>query len=102
MFLSRYVIILTTEQLSGSKFHAVHDPVEQLAKGQITALPPQAAELAASPFPEALARLLLSLLGLWTAQGFFDVPVEQALNQIFVNIKPTTVREMLLLGEDSK
>ena len=46
--------------------------------------------------------MLLSVLGLWAAEGYFNVPVEQSLNQTFPNIKPVTVRDMLLRGQGSK
>ena len=86
----------------GSPFEVTYDPIEKLVKGEITELPPHAKELAASPFPETIARMLLSILGLWAATGYFNVPVEQSLNQKFPDIKPVTVREMLRLGQGSK
>ena len=86
----------------GSPFEVTYDPIEKLVKGEITELPPHAKELAASPFPETIARMLLSILGLWAATGYFNVPVEQSLNQKFPDIKPVTVREMLRLGQGFK
>ncbi|EED13624.1 conserved hypothetical protein [Talaromyces stipitatus ATCC 10500] len=91
--------IKAAEDITGSRFRVTYDPVEKLAKGEFTELPPHAKELAASPFPEEIARALLSILGLWAAEGYFNIPVEQSLNQKFPNIKPMTVREMLLLGQ---
>lgn len=76
--------------------------MERLQEGEFTELPPHAKEIAASPFPEALARSLLSILGLWTVEGYFNIPVEGSLNQKFPNIKPMTVRDMLLQGQGLK
>lgn len=94
--------VKVAEEVTGSTFEVTYDPIEKLAKGEITELPPHAKELAASPFPETIARMLLSVLGLWAATGYFNVPVEQSLNQKFPDIKPVTVREMLRLGQGSK
>lgn len=86
----------------GCPFEVTYDPVEKLAKGEVTELPPHSKEIAASPFPEAIARTLLSALGLWSAEGYFNVPVEQSLNRKFPNINPVTVSTMLLCGQDTK
>lgn len=67
-----------------------------LEQGKVTELPSHEKELALSPFPEPLARQLLGILGSWVVQGKFDVPIEQSLNNVFLDIKPMTVRDMLL------
>jgi hypothetical protein len=86
----------------GFPFQVTYDPVQKLAKREVTELPPHSKELATSLFPEAIARTFLSALGLWSAGGYFDVPVEQSLNRTFPNIKPMTVRTMLLRGQGTK
>lgn len=74
----------------------VYDSGDKLATGEITELPSHKKEFAASPFPEAFARQLLALLGHWVVQGQFDIPVDASLNQMFSDIKPLTVRDVLL------
>lgn len=78
-----------------------YDPIEKLARGEVTELPSHKEELASSPFPEHLARQLLALLGSWVVRGQFDIPAEKALNKSFPDIKPLGVREMLLIRQTS-
>lgn len=86
---------------SGSEFEVSYDPIEKLAKGEVTELPSHKEELAKSPFPEPLARQLLAVLGYWVVGGQFDIPVDKALNKSFPSIKPMGVRDMLLAKQSS-
>jgi hypothetical protein len=83
----------------GIPFEVQYDPIEKLEKGEVTELPSHKEELANSPFPEPLARQILALLGRWTIEGQFDVLVEASLNRMFPNIKPLTVRDVLLFRQ---
>ncbi|KAL7929958.1 hypothetical protein V8C35DRAFT_330853 [Trichoderma chlorosporum] len=93
-------IKLATE-ITGSEFEVSYDPIEKLAKGEVTELPSHKAELAMSPFPEPLARQLLAILGCWTVGGQFDIPTDKALNKSIPSVKPMTVRDVLLARQSS-
>ncbi|RSL69377.1 hypothetical protein CEP53_002246 [Fusarium sp. AF-6] len=86
------------EEVAGSSFDVTYDPLEKLQKGETTELPAQKAELALSPFPEALTRQLLALLGIWSVTGQFDIPHDGSLNAKYPDIKPVTIREALQSG----
>lgn len=83
--------------VSGAQFEVSYDPIEKLARGEVTELPSHKEELANSPFPAPFARQILALLGSWVVGGQFDIPIEKALNKSFPDIKPMRVREMLLM-----
>lgn len=83
----------------GSSFDVTYDPLEKLQRGETTELPAQKAELALSPFPEALTRQLLALLGIWSVTGQFDIPHDGSLNAKYPDIKPVTIREALQNGQ---
>ncbi|KAM0255928.1 hypothetical protein ACHAQJ_005329 [Trichoderma viride] len=93
--------IKVAEEVTGSQFEVLYDPIEKLARGEVTELPSHKKELANSPFPEALARQLLALLGSWVVGRQFDIPVDKALNKKFPSIKPMAVRDMLLARQRS-
>lgn len=78
-----------------------YDPIEKLLEGEVTELPSHKEEMANSPFPEALARQLLALLGGWVVGGQFDIPVDKALGESFPSIKPMGIRDMLLARQSS-
>lgn len=90
-------LLSLTSFISGTQFEVSYDPIEKLARGEVTELPSHKAELANSPFPEPFARQILALLGSWVVGGQFDIPVEKALNKSFPDIKPIGVQEMLLV-----
>lgn len=90
-----------TSFMSGTQFEVSYDPVEKLARGEVTELPSHAEEMANSPFPAPIARQLLALLGSWVVGGQFDIPVDKALNKIFPDIKPMGVRELLSVRQNS-
>ncbi|KAL7919855.1 hypothetical protein ACQKWADRAFT_329347 [Trichoderma austrokoningii] len=93
--------IKVAEEVTGAQFEVSYDPLEKLARGEVTELPSHKEELVSSPFPEPLARQLLALLGSWVVGGQFDIPAEKALNKIFPYIKLMGVREMFLLRQTS-
>lgn len=85
-----------TCELLGTPFEVVYDSAEKLANFQVTELPSHKYEHAASKMPKAVARQLLALLGHWTTEGQFDIPIEKSLNRRFLDIKPLTIRDVLL------
>ncbi|UKZ78246.1 hypothetical protein TrVFT333_005982 [Trichoderma virens FT-333] len=93
--------IKVASEVTGSAFEVSYDPIEKLAKGEVTELPSHKDELAKSPFPEPLARQLLAILGCWVVGGQFDIPVGKALNKRFPSIRPMSVRDMLLARQDA-
>ncbi|RFU78096.1 nmra-like family [Trichoderma arundinaceum] len=93
--------IKVASEVTGSVFEVTYDPAEKLAKGEVTELPSHKEELANSPFPEALARQILALLGSWVVGGQFDIPVDKALNKRFPLIKPMGIRDVLLARQNS-
>ncbi|KAM0457110.1 hypothetical protein ACHAPV_006749 [Trichoderma viride] len=93
--------IKVAEEVTGTQFEVSYDPVEKLARGEITELPSHKEELANSPFPAPIARQLLALLGSWVVGGQFNIPVEKALNKSFRDIKPMGVRQMLSVRQNS-
>ncbi|KAI8662311.1 NAD(P)-bd-dom domain-containing protein [Fusarium sp. Ph1] len=90
--------VMVAEEVIGSSFDVTYDPLEKLQRGKTTELPAQKAELALSPFPEALTRQLLALLGIWSVTGQFDIPHDGSLNTRYPGIKPVTIREALQDG----
>ncbi|KAL6362330.1 hypothetical protein LRP88_03608 [Fusarium phalaenopsidis] len=90
--------VMVAEEVIGSSFDVTYDPLEKLQRGETTELPAQKAELALSPFPEALTRQLLALLGIWSVTGQFDIPHDGSLNTRYPGIKPVTIREALQDG----
>ncbi|KAM6519222.1 hypothetical protein FALCPG4_012869 [Fusarium falciforme] len=92
--------VKVAEEVTGSSFDVTYDPLEKLQRGETTELPAQKAELALSPFPEALTRQLLALLGIWSVTGQFDIPHDGSLNTRYPGIKPVTIREALQNGRE--
>ncbi|KAJ4183800.1 hypothetical protein NW767_013458 [Fusarium falciforme] len=92
--------VKVAEEVTGSSFDVTYDPLEKLQRGETTDLPAQKAELALSPFPEALTRQLLALLGIWSVTGQFDIPHDGSLNTRYPGIKPVTIREALQNGRE--
>lgn len=75
-----------------------YDSVESLQRGAVSELPSHKAELVASPFPEAIAKQLLAILGIWAVNGQFDIQHNKSLNAKYPDIKPMAVRDALLIG----
>ncbi|WKT38251.1 hypothetical protein QSH57_000069 [Fusarium oxysporum f. sp. vasinfectum] len=86
------------EEVSGQPFEVTYDSVESLQRGAVSELPSHKAELVASPFPEAIAKQLLAILGIWAVNGQFDIQHNRSLNAKYPDIKPMAVRDALLIG----
>jgi hypothetical protein len=78
---------------AGSKFNIAYDSIEKLRSGEITELPAHAS--AYSFIPKSLLYAIQSKFGLYVAYGMFDFPEEGSLNQLFPEIKTTTVEEII-------
>ena len=48
--------------------------------------------------PKEMLQMILSTFGLWTAKGAFDFKADKTLNEIFPDIKATTVETLLNLA----
>lgn len=69
------------------------DPVEKLARGEITELPTHPHLY--PYFPKPLLVGLLAKFGLWAVNGIMFVPHEGSLNEKFPEIKPKSVEEVV-------
>ena len=78
---------------AGSKFNVTYDSIAKLQSGEITELPSHAS--AYSFIPKSLLYTIQSKFGLYVAYGMFDFPEEGSLNQLFPEIKTTTVEEII-------
>ncbi|RBR16167.1 hypothetical protein FVER53590_13505 [Fusarium verticillioides] len=76
----------------GSKFDVAYDPAEKLEKGEVTELPfnKNAADL-----PQKVLEGLMSLWGLYVLEGKYDLPTDKALNNVFPDIQPLKVEDVL-------
>ncbi|KAH7217720.1 hypothetical protein DER44DRAFT_804117 [Fusarium oxysporum] len=86
------------EEVSGQPFEVTYDSVESLQRGAVSELPSHKAGFVASPFPEAIAKQLLAILGIWAVNGQFDIQHNKSLNAKCPDIKPMAVRDALLIG----
>ncbi|OCK78685.1 NAD(P)-binding protein [Lepidopterella palustris CBS 459.81] len=84
------------EEVKGTKFTVTYDPLETLAAGTATELP--AHRLVYAVFPKEQLMRIQSLFGLWVIQRSFDLPEDQAVNKVFPDIKPRTVKDVLREG----
>ncbi|KAK7428140.1 hypothetical protein QQZ08_005379 [Neonectria magnoliae] len=81
------------EEARGSKFEVQYDSEEQLSRFQITELPNHKAVYPF--FPKEHLQFLYAALGTLMAKGYFDLPIEKAINRRFPEVKLLTVSEML-------
>ena len=78
---------------TGSEFHKTYDSVEKLRRGEITELPSH--KSAYSFVPKSVLQAIQSKFGLYVAYGMFDFPEKGSLNQLFPDIKTTTVEQVI-------
>lgn len=82
------------EEAKGTKFTVVHDSLEKLRAGQITELP---SHPSLYPFfPKETLQGFFAAFGIMFEQGEFDLRPSHSLNDDFPEIKPKTVRELVL------
>lgn len=82
------------DDLTGTPFKIVHDSIEDLKKGRVTILPAvdKYLHLMSVPNKEVLSEFL-GTFGQLFADGTFNIKEEGALNEIFPEIKPLTIKE---------
>ncbi|KAJ0151603.1 Uncharacterized protein HZ326_5974 [Fusarium oxysporum f. sp. albedinis] len=88
-------MVKIAEEATGDKFNVVYDSVETLEKGELSELPGHEAMFANIPAPKAVMKKVMSAYGLWAESGGFNLDESGALNNVFPEIKPITVREFL-------
>lgn len=86
-------LVAVAEEVKGVKFEVAYDSVEDLTASRITELPGHAASY--DKFPKERLQWFLAIFELWMATGRARVPREGSLNEMFPDIKPLTVREMM-------
>lgn len=82
------------DDVTGTPFKIVHDSIEDLKKGRVTILPAvdKYLHLMSVPNKEVLSEFL-GTFGQLFADGTFNIKEEGALNEIFPEIKPLTIKE---------
>ncbi|KAB8234146.1 NAD(P)-binding protein [Aspergillus alliaceus] len=84
------------QNAKGTKFNVSYDSIEKLRSGKVTELP---AHLPVYQFfPKNMLQGFFSTFGLWFIAGLFDLKPAKTLNQIFPEIKPRTVRDVVEAG----
>ncbi|KAL6832780.1 hypothetical protein V8C40DRAFT_145132 [Trichoderma camerunense] len=81
------------EEATGSKFKVTYDSLEKLEKGEASELPSNAAEY--QHLPKHILQMYFSKFGQYIIAGLFDTPVEKSLNNVFPEVKTTTVEEVV-------
>ncbi len=82
------------EEAKGTKFTVVHDSLEKLRTGQITELP---SHPSLYPFfPKQMLQGFFAAFGIMAEQGELDLHPAHSLNDEFPDIKPRTVKELVL------
>lgn len=82
------------EETKGTKFTVVNDSLEKLKAGQITELP---SHPSLYPFfPKPMLQGFFAAFGIMFEQGEFDLRPSHSLNDDFPDIKPRTVKELML------
>lgn len=76
-----------------TKFNVVYDSLEKLKRGEVTELPAQVASYAY--YPKPMSQAAGAAFGLWFENGDFNMKPERWLNDLFPEIKPMTVQEVL-------
>jgi hypothetical protein len=84
-----------TDRKQGSKFTVTYDSIEKLEKGEVTELPGHA--LSYQHFPKPMLQVFLSKFELYMAKGLLDLPLGNALNKQFPEIKTLSVKDALSL-----
>lgn len=70
-----------------------YDSVEKMEKGELTELPGHVPMY--SRVPKAILQKVMSVYGLWSEKGAFDLDESRTLNKKFPDIKPISVKAFL-------
>jgi hypothetical protein len=81
------------EVAKGVKFTVKNDSVEDLKTGRITELPSHQHMYAF--FPKPMLRGLFAAFGRMFVEGVFDLNPERTLNQVFPEVKPRKIKDLL-------
>lgn len=81
------------EEAKGTKFTVVYDSLEKLKLGEITELPSHPSLY--SMFPKQMLQGFFAGFGIMFEQGEFDLRPAHSLNDVFPEIKPRTIRELV-------
>ncbi|EEY16168.1 conserved hypothetical protein [Verticillium alfalfae VaMs.102] len=85
--------VKTAEQVRGKPIEVSYDSIETLKSGKITELPSH--QYAYPFFPKEALQGLFSTFGRWFEEGVFNFQPKKSLNDLFPEIKTTTVKEIL-------
>ncbi|KAI6772763.1 hypothetical protein HG530_003721 [Fusarium avenaceum] len=86
-------LVKIAEAATGDKFSVTYDSVEKMEKGELTELPGHVRMY--SRVPKAILQKVMSVYGLWSEKGAFNLDESRTLNQRFPDIKPTSVKAFL-------
>ncbi|KAM0345691.1 hypothetical protein ACHAPU_006346 [Fusarium lateritium] len=81
------------EEAKGVKFTIKNDSVEDLKEGKITEMPSHPSMY--SFFPKPMLQGFLAAFGRMFAEGVFNLQSERTLNQVFPEVKPRNIKDLL-------
>jgi hypothetical protein len=82
--------------LIGFKFDVTYDSLETLRSGKITELPGQVSNY--EYFPKETLQSMFAGFGLMYEEGRLNFRPKQTLNDLFPEIKPASVRDIVEIG----
>ncbi|RYN43803.1 hypothetical protein AA0113_g4190 [Alternaria arborescens] len=85
--------VKTAEEVKGTKFRVTYDSIEKLKTGTVTEL--ETHKDIYPIMPKENAQLLMATFGKFFHDGVFDLKPEKTLNQVFPEIKVSSVRDVL-------
>ncbi|KAF4465529.1 nmra-like family [Fusarium albosuccineum] len=88
--------VATAEEVLGTKFDVVHDSIELLKSGKITELPSQVPAYAV--FPKEAFQGMCATFGLFFEQGLLNFDEGKAINRLFPEIKPKSIKDVVEIG----
>ncbi|KAH6953840.1 hypothetical protein BKA56DRAFT_504284 [Ilyonectria sp. MPI-CAGE-AT-0026] len=89
-------LLKVAEDVRGVKFDVTYDSLETLRSGKITVLPGQVAMYA--HFPKEKFHRMFAGFGLMFEEGRLNFEPKQTLNDLFPEIKPVSVKEIVEIG----
>ncbi|KAL2679199.1 hypothetical protein Neosp_009963 [[Neocosmospora] mangrovei] len=84
-------VIALAEKITGAKFHVVHDSLEKLEKNDVTLV----SDEPVPGVPEEISKAMMAQVGSLIIKGTYYLPTEGLLNDVFPDIHPTSLEEML-------
>ena len=82
---------MLTQWCLGTKFEVTYDSVDQVNAGNVT-IPPNPP---GTNYSEEEMKEVTVLVSRLTVNGVFQLPRENRLNELFADMKPTTMKELL-------